>query len=166
MKSVKTQTDAKKDPIATARSICLRLLAQRPHSRHELASKLAERDTSPDVSCAVLDRLTEVGLIDDAAFAQAWVQARQNKQKLSRQALNNELQQRGVAEDHIHQATGHISTEHEEEIAHMLVSKRLKTMSNISPEVQLRRLYNLLVRRGYSTELAYRIVSEELNNNL
>ena len=59
-----------------AREICLRQLAVRPRTRAELAGALAKRGISEEVSAQVLDRYDEVGIIDDAAFARAWVTSR------------------------------------------------------------------------------------------
>ena len=44
----------------------------------------------------MLDRFTEVGLIDDAAFARAWVSSRQAGRGLARRALSAELRAKGV----------------------------------------------------------------------
>ena len=70
-----TMPEAAGDPEAVAREICLRLLAVRPRTRAELADGAAPGAASPDeVAAEVLDRYGEVGLIDDAAFARAWVE--------------------------------------------------------------------------------------------
>jgi hypothetical protein len=52
-----------------AQGICLRLLTARPRSRAELADALRRRGIPDEVSEPVLDRLSEVGLVNDAAFA-------------------------------------------------------------------------------------------------
>ncbi|MGY2060436.1 regulatory protein RecX, partial [Nocardia gipuzkoensis] len=58
---------------AQAKDVCLRLLTDRARSRAELANKLADKGFRADVAERVLNRLTEVGLINDAAFAEQWV---------------------------------------------------------------------------------------------
>ncbi len=52
-----------------ARSLCLRLLTARARTRAELAGQLAKRGYPDDVTTRVLDRLTDVGLVNDADFA-------------------------------------------------------------------------------------------------
>ena len=59
-----------------AREIALRRLSVRARSRKELAQDLKSRDVPAEAAAAVLDRFAEVGLIDDAAFAEEWVEAR------------------------------------------------------------------------------------------
>src|SRR5215213_6281976 len=65
--------DAEADPYVVARSIALDRIAARARTRHELAQALKSRNVPPQVAEQVLDRLQEVGLVDDAAFAEAWV---------------------------------------------------------------------------------------------
>ena len=57
------------DPHDVARQIVLRQLTMAPRSRAQLEDKLRQRDCPDDVAAAVLDRLTEVGLVDDEAYA-------------------------------------------------------------------------------------------------
>ena len=54
-----------------------------------------------EVAEQVLDRLEAVGLVNDAAFAEAWVESRQQRRHLSRPALRRELQAKGVDRDQI-----------------------------------------------------------------
>ncbi|PRC42606.1 recombination regulator RecX, partial [Mycobacterium sp. ITM-2017-0098] len=56
-----------------ARALCLRLLTARARTRAELETQLAKRGYPDDVSASVLDRLTQVGLVDDEDFAEQWV---------------------------------------------------------------------------------------------
>src|ERR1700755_702100 len=59
-----------------ARTLCLRLLTATARTRAELAGQLAKRGYPDDVSTRVLDRLADVGLIDDTDFAEQWVYSR------------------------------------------------------------------------------------------
>jgi len=56
---------------AQAQGICLRLLTTRPRSRVELAGALRQRGISEEIGEPVLDRLGELGLVNDAALAEA-----------------------------------------------------------------------------------------------
>ena len=84
------------DPEQVARAICLRALTGAAKTRKQLADLLAKRGVPEDAALTVLDRFTEVGLIDDAAFASAWVSSRQAGRGLARRALRAELQAKGV----------------------------------------------------------------------
>ena len=86
-------------PRAAAREIALRRLSVRARSRKELAQDLKSRDVSPEVADELLNRFAEVGLIDDAAFAEEWVESRGHRSGAAR--LRQELRLKGVADEHI-----------------------------------------------------------------
>ena len=94
------------DPEEAARQICLRLLATAPRTRAQLATALRRRRVPEEIAEAVLGRFAEVRLIDDAAFAQAWVESRHHGRGLARRALSAELRQRGVAAEEVRAAVG------------------------------------------------------------
>src|SRR5271155_3657291 len=84
-----------------ARALCLRLLTARARTRAELAGQLKTRGYPDDVSAKVLDRLAEVGLVDDAAFAEQWVQLRRANAGKGKRALAAELRTKGLDDDAI-----------------------------------------------------------------
>jgi regulatory protein len=147
------------DPTAIARSNCLSQLTRGPRTRAQLATTLSKRLVPPAVAEEVLDRLTEVGLIDDAAFARAWVESRRTSRGLSARALARELHERGVAEDLVKSATADLGPEDEESTARQLAERGLrKYPPGVPIEVRLRRTVALLGRKGYPPGLAYRVV--------
>ena len=148
------------DPESTARLIALRLLESQPRTRAELERALARRGVRPDAATAVLDRFVEVGLIDDEAFAQAWVTSRHAGKGLGRRALTVELQRRGVAAEAIGAAVSAVSADDEEVAARALVSRRLRTMAGLPAQTRVRRLVGMLARKGFSQALAVRIARE------
>ncbi|MGL5810417.1 MAG: regulatory protein RecX [Nocardioides sp.] len=150
------------DPESVARRILLDQLTGRARSRHELALKLAARNVPEELGTTLLDRFTEVGLIDDLAFARMWVEQRQSSRGLARGALAQELRQRGISEDTVATALAEIDSEAEEVRARELVRKKLRSMSRLPPQVVERRLIGQLARKGYPVPLAARIVREEL----
>jgi regulatory protein len=153
------------DPQSVARTICLRLLTARAHSRAELAAALQRRNVPPDVAETVLDRLTEVGLIDDAAFAKAWVGSRHSTRGLAGRALAGELRERGIAPEIISAAVDGMDPGTEEETARRLVRRRAASMRGLSDDVRLRRLVALLARKGYPPGLAVGVVREVLSGS-
>jgi len=146
----------------TALLIALRLLESQPRTRVELERALARRGVPTDAATAVLDRFAEVGLIDDEAFAQAWVTSRHAGRGLSRRALAVELRQRGVDAETIGAAVSVVSSDEEEAAATILVNRRLRTMAGLPRETARRRLLGMLARRGFSTGLALRVIDETL----
>jgi regulatory protein len=150
------------DPKSIARIICLRLLDQRARTRTELAQALRKRGIPDEAARAVLDRYSEVGLIDDAALADRFAIAQHRERGLAGRAVAVRLRQRGVDEELVRGAIAQIDRDSERETARALVLRRHRAMSNLDPAVQARRLVGLLGRKGYPAGLAYEVVREVL----
>jgi regulatory protein len=154
--------DPSGDPESVARSICLRQLAAAPRTRAQLAETLARRGVPDDAADRVLARFGEVGLIDDAMFAQTWVSSRHVGRGLAKRALSAELRQRGVDAETTQDAVAALDADTEEATARELVRRRLRTMASVEPAVAQRRLLGMLGRKGYSAGLAYRVIRDEM----
>ena len=149
------------DPAAEAQGICLRLLTARPCSRAELADALHRRGISEEVGEPVLDRLSEVGLVNDAAFAESMVHSGRSR-GLGRRALSAELRRRGVPDEVARKAVSTVRIEDEEQRARELVRRKLRSSTVRDVSTVVRRLAGMLARKGYSEGLAMRVVRDEL----
>jgi regulatory protein len=137
-------------------------LAGQPRTRAELAELLAERDIPDEVAAALLDRFTEVGLIDDAAFATAWVESRHRGRGLGKRALAQELRRRGVDDELARDALDELDPDQEEATARALVRRKLPSMRSLDRQVAMRRLLGMLARKGYPGAVAMTVVKQEL----
>ncbi|WP_238161761.1 regulatory protein RecX [Kribbella antibiotica] len=151
------------DPAQVARQILLDKLSGQPRTRAELADVLAERGIADEVADQVLDRFIEVGLIDDAAFATAWVESRHRGRGLGKRALAQELRRRGVDDELSRDALEELPPEQEAERARELVRKKLRSMRSLDRQVAMRRLLGMLARKGYPGGMAMGIIKEELD---
>ncbi len=154
--------DPTADPVEVARQICLHQLEFRPRTRAELAGVLTRKGVDPDVAEQVLARFTEVGMIDDAAFAQLWVTSRHRGKGLAGRALSAELRRKGVADDDAATAVATLDAETELATARALVERRLRTTTGLATDARVRRLAGMLARKGYPAGLAFRVVREAL----
>jgi regulatory protein len=157
----------KREPTAAelherARDICLRQLSFRPRTRAELAAALKKREIPDEIADAVLDRYDEVGIIDDAAFARAWVSSRHHGRGLARRALANELRQHGVDNETAAEALEDLDPTTEAETARDLVDRKLRTMGSAPPDAVFRRLVAMLARKGYPAGVAIGAVKDAL----
>jgi regulatory protein len=150
------------DPAAVAKAVCLRLLTGSARTRSDLSTALRRRGIGEEVASAVLDRLTEVGLIDDAAYAQAYVAAKHRDRGLGRAALRTELRRKGVDPAVAAAAAARIDDEAERRRAGELIAKRLDSAMFAGPDAAKRRLLGLLARRGYAPGLAIAVVDDAL----
>jgi len=149
-----------------ARKILLDQLTGRARTRAELAKKLAQRNVPDDIAHSLLDRFTEVGLIDDEAFARDWIEQRQSGRGLARRALAVELRRKGVEEEIAKEALDSAAEEDPEaelEAARMLVRRKLRSLRGVEPQKATQRLVGMLARKGHSPGIAYRVVREELD---
>ena len=154
------QDDA--DPEQVARTILLRRLSAAPRTRSELRTDLLRRGVPDDVADRVLDRFVDVGLIDDTAFAQLWVDSRQRTRGSARAVLRQELRSKGIGDDDAARALEGIDEEAERARAIELVHAKVRSMQRLDPEVRVRRLVSMLMRRGYRRGTALSVVTEVL----
>jgi regulatory protein len=113
----------------------------------------------------VLGRFEDVGLIDDAAFARAWVESRHYSRGLAGRALSAELKQRGVAAEQIRAAIDEqLGPDAEIAAARRLIEKKLAATRGLPPEQRTRRLAGVLARKGYPAGLAFRVIREALES--
>jgi regulatory protein len=154
--------EQERDPHAAARHICLRLLRLAPRTRAELAAALDRKGVPDSVAEEVLGRFAEAGLIDDVAFANAWVESRHYSRGLARRALAAELRQRGVGADDVRDAIGELDPRQEAATARRLVDAKLAATRGQPPRVRTRRLAGMLARKGYPAAMVFRVVREAL----
>jgi regulatory protein len=155
------------DPEAVARKILLDQLTGQARTRKELADKLAAKNVPSDVAVQLLDRFEEVGLIDDEAFARAWIASRGSAgsgagRRLARRALAQELHRKGVDNEVARQALDEIDPADEEAAARSLVRGKLRSLERVDDVKATRRLVGMLARKGYGSGLAFAVVRDEL----
>ncbi|MEZ0341433.1 recombination regulator RecX [Mycobacterium sp. pV006] len=171
--STSSSAESPEDPARRAeqaRAVCLRLLTARARTRAELEGQLTKRGFPDDVSATVLDRLAEVGLIDDEDFAEQWVRSRRTHAGKGKRALAAELRKKGVDNEVITSALTDIDADAERTRAEQLVRDKLRREKLGDPDDRdaqnkvIRRLVGMLARRGYSQSLAVDVVTVELAN--
>lgn len=150
------------DPESVARKILLDQLTGQARSRRELSDKLAKKNVPPELATRLLDRFEEVGLVDDEAFAKAWIASRQPGKGLARRALAQELRRKGIDDEVARAALDEIDPADEEAAARALVRKKLRSLSRVDATTATRRLVGMLARKGYGSGVAFAVVRDEL----
>jgi regulatory protein len=150
------------DQEAVARTILLDQLTGSARSRSELSTRLARKGVPDTLAERLLDRFEEVGLVDDPAFARAWVQSRQRGKGLARRALAHELRRKGVDEEVARSALDEVGPDDEVRAARTLVRRRLARLGGLDRDTAVRRLTGMLARKGYPASVCFRVVREEL----
>lgn len=143
-----------------AKNVLLFQLSRSMKTRYQLAKILEKREIPDEIANAVLDRFTEAQLIDDAAFARAFVNSRLAISGKSRSVIARELKQKGVSAEDAQEALSIIDSELEDQTAYSVAKKRYQQLSSLAPEVRRRRLMGFLMRRGFSSSLTTRILRD------
>ena len=134
----------------------LHFLAPRPRSRVEMRRRLLTPRRyralpSAEAVDRVLDRLEQMGLLDDREFAGFWVENRERFSPRSSRALGQELRQRGVSRETVDAVS---DPDRDEERALAAARQRLRTVANADYETFRTRLGQFLLRRGFSYTVA------------
>lgn len=157
--------DREPDPESVARAIVLRRLTGAAQSRHQLAEALARKGVDDAVADRVLDRFTEVGLIDDAEYAQMLVRSQHESRGLARRALSMELRRKGIGQEEAAAALEQVDDESEEAAARDLLRRRWRSGPGVDPVAQSRRALAMLARKGYPPGLSSRLVREMVDHS-
>jgi regulatory protein len=145
-----------------ARKILLDQLTGQARSRSELATKLAKKGVPEQMADRLLTRFEEVGLVDDEAFARAWVQSRQAGKGLARRALAQELRRKGIDDTVAREALDEVDPDEEVEAARRLVQRKMRSLHRVDRNTAIRRLTGMLARKGYPSGVAMRVVREQV----
>lgn len=142
-------------------SLAIQLLSYRIRSRREIADKLCARKISPDAIEQAIARLEAADYLDDAAFTHAWIKERINVHGFGRQRIKNELLAKGVDREMIESELAPAYTV-EDEIAQAskLALSRLTRYKGLDVATKRRRLTQVLMRRGFSAQVASSVLSE------
>jgi len=142
-------------PEERARQVCLNALERRMRTRKQLAQLLARKRISLEIATPVLDRLQEVGLINDEAYARAFVTSRQRARPRGSRALSSELWAKGIAPELIEKVLVEATeTEDPIEAARRAVAPKLRQLAGKPNEEVRRKIEQFLLRRGFSYETA------------
>jgi len=131
----------------------LGLLAVRPRARRELERRLSAAGFEADEVADVLVGLERVGLIDDVAFARQVAEHQYGSRRAGRRAVTSALLAKGIAPGLAAEVAGD-ALDDEQDRAVALARSRVARLSGVEPTKAFGRLTSLLVRRGYSPEIA------------
>jgi regulatory protein len=147
-----------------AKQVLLRRLSHAPRTRKELAKDLKDKDISDEIANVALDRFEEVGLINDQALASNYVSSQHERKGLGKNALRQQLRAKGVSDDVALEAISQISDDQEFQAAFALACKKIRSLQRDDAKTQLRKIVGVLARKGYSSNLAFRVAKEVITD--
>ncbi len=159
------------DDPAVVLDAAARYLEARSRSVNEVRRRLTGAGYRPDLVDGAIARLTELGMLDDAVFAQAWVDSRDRARPRGERAIREELRTKGLARevvDEVIEARRAVAADRELEVsadgervtvsadraaADRLLARHAPAMARVAdPRLRRQRAYGLLARNGFDPE--------------
>jgi regulatory protein len=144
-----------------------RLLETRARSVEEVRRRLTAAGYRPDLVAGVINRLVELGILDDAAFAQAWVDSRDRSRPRGAHALRQELQQKGIdrslVDELLADREASANDRADEVAAGRLLARHAPALNRVAdPRLRRQRAYGVLARNGFAPDICSTAVREFL----
>lgn len=146
-----------------AREAALKLLERTRRTRSDLERRLRDKGFAPHTVAEVVDRLAEVGLVNDAEYARAFLAGRWGRKPAGWSKLQRDLRAKGVPDEAIAAGRGLIESREgaadELEMARKLIARVQSRYAKLEPRARSQRLYALLARRGFDGDTIRRVLS-------
>ncbi|MFN8587919.1 MAG: regulatory protein RecX [Candidatus Eisenbacteria bacterium] len=162
----RTRRDPDAEPntdTTAAREAALKLLERSRRTRSDLERRLRDKGFAPQAITEVVDRLAEVGLVNDAEYARAFLAGRWGRRPAGWSKLQRELRAKGVDDEAILSGRGLIEQRDgaadELGMARKLLAQVQARYARFEPRVRNQRLYALLARRGFDGDTIRRALS-------
>jgi len=160
---------AEVDDPAVVLEAALRFLEARARSEAEVRRRLTQAGYRSELVDGAITRLAELGVLDDEAFAKAWVESRDRARPRGERALRRELSlkgiDRGVLDEVMEErrdAAGDDGTNVDLEAARRLLARNARSLERVAdPRTRRQRAYALLARNGFDPDVC-REASREL----
>jgi regulatory protein len=140
----------------------LNLLSYKARSRAEMRARLMEKDWAKEaVVDQVIARLEELGYLNDEDFATNFANSRLTTKPVGRTRLRRDLQRKKLPSETIESALDGAYEQHsEEELIDRAISKRVRSKGAPATREEAKKLFDYLIRRGFSYDLVIRKVRE------
>jgi regulatory protein len=146
----------------------LRFLEARQRSAVEVRRRLLLHGYRAELVDSTIDRLVELDILDDAAFAQAWVESRDRARPRGQRALRSELRRKGIDRqvvDDVLEARELAEPAADAAAARRVLERHANALNRVTdPRARRQRAYALLARSGFDSDTAVEVISELAEN--
>ena len=132
------------------------LISRRLRSEKEIRDYAKRKNWTPDNTNRVIERLKEKGYLNDTAFAESFIRARQNAEKYSRRRIEQDLRKKGIANDIIQLVL------HDEVNDHAALQKLVAKRYNRYDDINKLKAY--LMRAGFNYDDINKAIADYQNN--
>jgi regulatory protein len=163
---------AEVDDPAVVLEAALRFLESRARSEAEVRRRLTTAGYRPELVDGAISRLAQLGILDDEAFARAWVESRDRARPRGERALRRELSLKGVEREVLDEvledrrdAAGDDGTNVDLEAARRLLARNARSLERVpDPRARRQRAYALLARNGFDPDVCREAVRELISD--
>jgi regulatory protein len=163
--AVDAQTSSRllnEDQRARVYDAALRFLGARPRSEREIRARLAKHQFAPEMVDGAIERLRRIGLVDDAAFAEYWVEQRQTHRPRGGRLLKQELRAKGID---VETAAAAIPVNDDADDAYRAAQRKAHSLRALDERTFKQRLGGFLQRRGFDYETTRSVVARLLEES-
>ncbi len=147
------------EELKQARALAYRYLSHRDRSTRETADHLKKKGLKEAVVQETLSHLKEANYLDDRRFAEHWSRTRAENRQYGRYRLRQELLGKGVSRELIDETLDALFESVQEiDLARAVVEKKLPAMQDLDADKRKRRLTGLLQRKGFSSDVIYKVL--------
>ncbi|MBM3322918.1 hypothetical protein FJY69_05530 [candidate division WOR-3 bacterium] len=154
----KLERIAREEQSYQARNYAFLLLSYKARTTAELSQRLTRKGFPPETIRETLDRLAELGMVNDEGYARQFVQDRISIGHKGRWRVRQELVKRGISREQAEAALAQAPDELA--AARAVTGKYLERNRRLEPAVLKRRLYAFLARRGFSPDTIQQVLDE------
>lgn len=152
------------DQTIRGKEYLLRLLSRRIYSRYEILKKLKNKGYTENIVSNLVLWLENKNYINDELFAEMWAQFRLQNKPIGSYKLNQELRLKGIKQDIIKKIIDKTYNEIDElTVARNIIRDKIVSAKIKNIRIDPKKIYNFLLRRGFSIEIS-RSIYHELNN--
>lgn len=127
-----------------------RLLDYRMRTCSELTQRLQKKGYPQVVVEKVIDKMSELGIIDDSRFADAFVATKISSRPVGKRELERRLREKGVPKEDAQNAVRQVSDEETQvRLASQAAETKLRSLARFDPKKRRDKLVSFLARRGF-----------------
>ncbi|MSR76923.1 MAG: hypothetical protein EXS63_01665 [Candidatus Omnitrophica bacterium] len=138
----------------------LRLLTATSKSRTELSTRLRDKGYAEEIIQETLTELEKQGVLNDRSFAENLKSRLTVSKPSGARKIEFEMKRHGVPAKIRQEIMEELNPEEEKERARELGSARWKRFSSLPGDKRKKRIFDFLVRRGFSFQIAKDLIEE------
>jgi len=153
------QSSPDQEDFKQARALAYRYLSIRDRTERETADYLGKKGFDTAVVQQTLHFLKDANYLNDRRFAEHWARTRAENKQFGKYRLRQELTGKGLDTELIDETLDTLFDNVKEiDLARAVVEKKLRSMQDLEPEKRKRRLAGLLQRKGFSSDIIYKVL--------